>query len=281
MHGYADHVDREALGAHGRSGEAHPLSARMFATGTPITTLLHLQRTIGNAAVNRLLRQYTSQGQAGGRGMSSAGVMLQRCGAKACDCSSEEREAHDANQAQEGAALGQAVQRKAVQGEDELPDPPDRFKPDVKPQGPSDPGGPLDTGDKGFTCGTENGKWTCHVNPGMGDDLNVPGDMPSNKPGNQPDLGNKDGCQPERWNPPSQKNLFHGRCCNVDQVYDQSAQNCVPAPPKGKESGDPADPAPQFGPPAPDPDPIVVPPATPEQPGDYQTPEDDPDSQVA
>jgi hypothetical protein len=282
VRGYADHLDHDALRTRGRTPESNPMLAGGFAAGSPVATLLHLQRTAGNAAVNRLLRQYAGQSSAGRRGTSPASLMLQRCGAKACDCSPEEREAHDKSHVQEGAELLGPVQRLVVQrdDDDDPPDPPDH-KDETKPRGLTDPGGGVDTGDKGFTCGVENGKPACHVDPGKGDPLNLPGQLPSTKPENQPDIGKQGACQPERWNPPSQKNLFKGRCCNVDQVYDQSAQNCVPAP-KGKDAVTPApDPGSVIGPPEADPDPIVVPPATPEEKGDFTTPEDDPDSQVA
>jgi hypothetical protein len=281
VRGYADHLDHDALKTRGHAPESNPMLAGGFAAGSPVATLLHLQRTAGNAAVNRLLRQYAGQSPSGSRGTSPASLMLQRCGAKACDCSPEEREAHDKGHAQEGAEMLGTVQRQVVQrDDDDPPDPPDHFKDQNKPRDLTDPGGPVDTGDKGVICGTENGKWGCHVDPGKGDALNLPGELPSTRRENQPDLGKQGACQPERWNPPSPKNLFHGRCCNVDQIYDQSAQNCVPAP-KDKDAVTPADPPPVIGPPEADPDPIVVPPATPEEKGDFTTPEDDPDSQVA
>lgn len=165
--------------------------------------------------------------------------------------------------------------RRLVVQRDDPPDPPDPFKPDVKPRGPSDPGGPLDTNDQGFTCGIENGKFTCHVDPGKGDPLNLPGTLPPSGPSNQPDIGTQGACPPKRWNPPGAWNMFNGRCCNVDQVYDGSAHKCVAAPAPAADTGvSPAAPAPA-------PEPFVLPPAPPEEKGDFPTSTEDPDTQVA
>jgi hypothetical protein len=59
--------------------------------GMPVQMLLMLQRTVGNQAVNQLLREYKSSRQ------SNPGPFLppvQRCGGKACNCSPQEKATH-------------------------------------------------------------------------------------------------------------------------------------------------------------------------------------------
>ena len=113
MRGYADHLDHDALRTRGRTPESHPMLVGGFAAGSPVATLLHLQRTAGNAAVNRLLRQYTGQGLAAGRSTPTAGLMLQRCGATSCNCTEEEKAIHQ----DEGQSRSEAAGVADVSGE--------------------------------------------------------------------------------------------------------------------------------------------------------------------
>jgi len=64
---------------------------RRVLAGTPVQMLLMLQRTVGNQAVNQLLRQYKSSRYA------NPGLFpptVQRCGGTACNCSPQEKAAH-------------------------------------------------------------------------------------------------------------------------------------------------------------------------------------------
>src|SRR5665213_2956694 len=64
---------------------------RALAGGVPVQMLLMLQRTVGNQAVNQLLRQYRSSRQpAAVLGMPA----VQRCGGRPCNCSPQEKAAH-------------------------------------------------------------------------------------------------------------------------------------------------------------------------------------------
>jgi len=223
--------------------------------GTTAGLLQGLQRTAGNAAVNALLRQYT----------------IQRCGATPCNCSPEERAASASREtsvspAQEDpvvgliargddALLGVPVQRAVMQrDDDDPPDPPDPWAdPAKRPDPITGPGGPGDTNDQGFTCGIENGKFTCHVDIGKGDPLQLPGQLPGNwssSPKNDPTIKGPTDC------PPGQYNKLMMKCCAVGTHTDASGMNCVPDQQQEQV-------------------PFTVPPAPAEQKGDFP---DDPDA---
>ncbi|MCA1598939.1 MAG: hypothetical protein LC769_07945, partial [Chloroflexi bacterium] len=204
-----------------------------------------LQRTAGNAAVNTLLRRYA----------------IQRCGDTPCDCSPEEKAA-SVSPAQEDPAVqtiarrydtlpSVPVQRTAVQrDDDDPPDPPDPWAdPAKRPDPITGPGGPGDTNDRGFTCGIENGKFTCHVDVGKGDPLQLPGDW-SSSPRNDPKIKGPSDC------PPGQYNKLMMKCCAVGAHADASGMKCVTDQQQEQ-------------------DPFTVPPAPPEQKGDFP---DDPDA---
>lgn len=189
------------------------------AAGGMTGTVLHLQRMAGNRAVNTLLRQHTPAD------LASLAV----------------------------------VQRAVVQREDP-PDPPDPFKdPTQRPDPITGPGGPGDTNDKGFTCGIKNGKFTCGVDIGKGDPLDLPGDWSKFGP-SKPDAG---GIQGPGNCPPGMFNKMTMSCCKPGTHADDSGWNCV------QDAGPTQDQLP------------ALPPAPPSQPGDFPVPDPNADTQVA
>lgn len=105
---------------------------------------------------------------------------------------------------------------------DDAPDPDDPFKDPTKKADPlTGPGGPLDTNDKGFTCGWENGKFTCHPDIGKGDPLSLPGTWPSPSK-NPPNVKGSSSC------PPGKYNKLWMSCCRDGSHASADGFNCVP-----------------------------------------------------
>lgn len=121
--------------------------------GPSVQMLLMLQRTVGNQAVNQLLRQYKSSRQ------SHPGLFMpdvQRCGGKACNCSPQEKAAHAAarplEEEQAPAASGSGlanIQRDA--GEDDGSD----SGPAATDQGSGASSAPEPNGGAGQSVGAE------------------------------------------------------------------------------------------------------------------------------
>lgn len=215
--------------------------------------LLRLQRLAGNSAVTSLLAWPALQREVGNAGTpgpqaQAVAFSIQRCGPIPCDCPS------DAKQQGGGVGAHAVAQRLFVQRDD----PQDATD---KARGPSGPGGPLDTNDQGFLCGTTNGQFSCSVDIGKGDPLQLPGDWSpwSGSPEKQtPGIDRPPECPPDRWNPAGPWNMYYGSCCGADRTYDAGAHKCVA--PAGSD----------FGP---------LPPAPTPDMGDFPVPS--PDTQVA
>ena len=137
-------------------------------------------------------------------------------------------------------AIG-TVSRAVVQ-RDDPPDPVDPFKdPTARPNPLTGPGGPLDTNDQGFTCGFENGKFTCHLDVGKGDPLSLPPTLPSSP--TTPVKG-PSSC------PPGKYNKLWMSCCPNGTHASADGLNCIQDE---------------------KPKPMVLPPAPPVDKGDFPT----------
>ncbi len=116
-------------------------------------------------------------------------------------------------------AIG-SVSRAVVQ-RDDPPDPVDPFKdPTARPNPLTGPGGPLDTNDQGFTCGFENGKFTCRLDVGKGDPLSLPPTLPSS-PTTPANVKGPSGC------PPGKYNKLWMSCCPNGTHASADGFNCI------------------------------------------------------
>jgi uncharacterized protein DUF922 len=83
--------DRDQVGGARARKEANTIGRQAIHPTAGL--ILRLQQTGGNRAVNQLLRQYANR-QAGS--MTQMAAPLQRCGATPCNCSADEKAAHEA-----------------------------------------------------------------------------------------------------------------------------------------------------------------------------------------
>lgn len=125
-----------------------------------------------------------------------------------------------------------------------------------------DPGPPQLPDMMGLSCGFKGGKPTCSVDLGKGDTLDV--DPSSFSPEERHaafDAKRPKSCPPARWN------WIWESCCAPGKRFDFGRKGCVAEPPKQEQP--PAPPQPPLLP-------LELPPAPPEEKGDFPLPAPDP-----